>query len=202
MIEDNADLPVQGNISTPKTVASTTIGTGEDETPSSHNVVPGWYVKGIKLVLLSLLLIQVVAMIWGTVETALAAFRQVPNGLLMVLKSLVVNSLLVLALLEVSRTVMAYFILGRVKVTFIVDTVLALLLSEAVVTWFSGEGIERILELIVLILSLAVLRFVAIRYQPARQEGPDFSAHSLALQKLLEVVRRKGNGKKNSGSTE
>ncbi|MDA8059659.1 MAG: phosphate-starvation-inducible PsiE family protein [Leptospirillum sp.] len=152
--------------------------------------------KGVKFVLLSLLLIQVIAMIWGTMETALAAFRQIPNGLLMVLKSLVVNSLLVLALLEVSRTVMAYFMLGRVKVTFIVDTVLALLLSEAVVTWFSGEGVERIIELIILILSLAILRFVAIRYQPPRQEAPDFSAHSLALQKLMEVVRRKGNGKK------
>jgi uncharacterized membrane protein (DUF373 family) len=202
MIEDNADLPGQVTVPIPDAVSSAPTGAGEDEPPSTHNVVPGWYVKGIKLVLLSLLLIQVVAMIWGTVETALAAFRQVPNGLLMVLKSLVVNSLLVLALLEVSRTVMAYFILGRVKVTFIVDTVLALLLSEAVVTWFSGEGIERILELIVLILSLAVLRFVAIRYQPPRQEGPDFSAHSLALQKLLEVVRRKGNGKKNSGATQ
>lgn len=168
----------------------------EDGQAHNQNIVPGWYVKGVKFVLLSLLLIQVIAMIWGTMETALAAFRQIPNGLLMVLKSLVVNSLLVLALLEVSRTVMAYFMLGRVKVTFIVDTVLALLLSEAVVTWFSGEGVERIIELIILILSLAILRFVAIRYQPPRQEAPDFSAHSLALQKLMEVVRRKGNGKK------
>jgi uncharacterized membrane protein (DUF373 family) len=118
----------------------------------------------------------------------------------MVLKSLVVNSLLVLALLEVSRTVMAYFILGRVKVTFIVDTVLALMLSEAVVTWFSGEGMERIFELIILILSLAVLRFVAIRYQPPRQDAPDFSTHSIALQKLMEVLRRKRNSQKNSES--
>ncbi len=164
--------------------------------PSGGNVVPGWYVNGIKLVLLSLLFIQVVAMVWGTIETALAALRQVPNGLLMVLKSLVVNSLLVLALLEVSRTVMAYFILGRVKVTFIVDTVLALLLSEAVVTWFSGEGLPRIIELIFLILSLAILRFVAIRFQPPRQEGPDFSAHSLAIQSLMNKIRSRRNDKK------
>lgn len=200
MIEDHTTSPVDNKISVSEGAAPLPPGSLEDDQQPVHNVVPGWYVKGIKLVLLSLLFIQVVAMIWGTAETALAAFRQVPNGLLMVLKSLVVNSLLVLALLEVSRTVMAYFILGRVKVTFIVDTVLALLLSEAVVTWFSGEGIERIFALMVLILSLAVLRFVAIRYQPPRQEAPDFSAHSLALQKLMEMVRRKGNGKKISGS--
>lgn len=202
MIEENTESSTENKATIPESAISSQHGSGEDEVTPIHNVVPGWYVKGIKLVLLSLLFIQMMAMIWGTAETALAAFRQVPNGLLMVLKSLVVNSLLVLALLEVSRTVMAYFMLGRVKVTFIVDTVLALLLSEAVVTWFSGEGIERIFELIILILSLAVLRFVAIRYQPPRQDAPDFSSQSLVLQKLMEVLRRKGNGKKISGSAE
>lgn len=200
MIEENPESQGEKNPLIDKGPISPRSGSEEDEPSPIHNVVPGWYVKGVKFVLLSLLFIQMVAMIWGTLETALAAFRQVPNGLLMVLKSLVVNSLLVLALLEVSRTVMAYFILGRVKVTFIVDTVLALMLSEAVVTWFSGEGMERIFELIILILSLAVLRFVAIRYQPPRQDAPDFSTHSIALQKLMEVLRRKRNSQKNSES--
>lgn len=128
--------------------------------------IPGWYLKGVKGVLVSLLVIQLGIMIWATIETAFTSVREIPNGLLAVLKTLLVDSLLILALLEVSRTVAAYFTLGRVKITFIVDTVLAVFLSEALVIWFSGESIVRALELVVLLLVLTVMRFVAVRYHP------------------------------------
>lgn len=131
--------------------------------------IPAWYLKGVKGVLISLLVIQLGIMIWATVETALTSVREIPNGLLAVLKTLLVDSLLILALLEVSRTVAAYFTLGRVKITFIVDTVLAVFLSEALVIWFSGESIVRALELVVLLLVLTVMRFVAVRYHPNDQ---------------------------------
>ncbi len=155
---------------------------------------PSWYLMAVKGVLIGLLLIQVCAMIWGTVETARLAIRAVPYGFLDVLKSLIVNSLLVLALLEISRTVVAYFTLGRVKVTFIVDTVLAVFLSEAVVTWFSGESILRAVELLLILLVLMILRIVAIQYQPSKRDTlPEPVSSSPALDRLLARIRKKAS---------
>lgn len=153
---------------------------------------PSWYLKSVKFVLIGLLLIQVTVMIWGTFEAGVLALRAMPYGFLNVLKSLIVNSLLILALVEVSRTVVAYFTLGRVKVTFIVDTVLAVFLSESVVTWFSGESIIRAIELVVILLVLIILRVIAIQYHPSRRDNmPEPVAESQALSRLLASLKNK-----------
>ena len=132
---------------------------------------PSWYLGGVKLVLLTLLLVQFLAMVWGVWETIEQAFIHSRNGLLSMLKSLIVNILLLLALLEVSRTILTYFTLGRVKVTYIVDSVLAVILSETLVTWFSNEPISRYIELVMVLLALTILRVIAIQYHPAGGKG-------------------------------
>lgn len=128
---------------------------------------PSWYLGGVKLVLLTLLLVQFLAMVWGIWETIEQAFIHAQRGLLSLLKSMIVNILLLLALLEVSRTILTYFTLGRVKVTYIVDSVLAVLLSETLVTWFSNEPLSRYVELVMVLLALTILRVIAIRYHPS-----------------------------------
>ena len=127
---------------------------------------PAWYLWGVKIVLLTLLLVQFLAMVWGVWETIEQAFIHSHKGLLSMLKSLIVNILLLLALLEVSRTILTYFTLGRVKVTYIVDSVLAVLLSETLVTWFSNEPLSRYIELVMVLFALTFLRMVAIRFHP------------------------------------
>ncbi|MCL4485400.1 MAG: phosphate-starvation-inducible PsiE family protein [Nitrospirae bacterium] len=128
---------------------------------------PAWYLGGVKLVLLTLLMIMFLSMVWGVWETVEQAIIHARNGLLSMLKSLLVNTLLLLALLEVSRTILTYFTLGRVKVTYIVDSVLAVLLSETLVTWFSNEPLSRYIELVMVLLALTILRVYAIQYHPA-----------------------------------
>ena len=177
--------------------SSRSVDREEDTSPSrppqtTGVMAPSWYLKSVKLVLISLLLIQVIVMIWGTFEAGILAIRAMPYGFLNVLKSLIVNSLLILALVEISRTVVAYFTLGRVKVTFIVDTVLAVFLSEAVVTWFSGESIIRAIELILILLVLMILRVIAIQYHPSRRDNmPEPVAESQALNRLLARLKDK-----------
>ncbi len=177
--------------------SSRSVDREEDTSPSrppqtTGVMAPSWYLKSVKLVLIGLLLIQVIVMIWGTFEAGILAIRAMPYGFLNVLKSLIVNSLLILALVEISRTVVAYFTLGRVKVTFIVDTVLAVFLSEAVVTWFSGESIIRAIELILILLVLMILRVIAIQYHPSRRDNmPEPVAESQALNRLLARLKDK-----------
>lgn len=164
--------------------------------------VPSWYLKGVKGVLIALLVIQLSVMIWATLETAISSLKEIPNGLLSVLKTLLVDSLLILALLEVSRTVAAYFSLGRVKITFIVDTVLAVFLSEALVIWFSGESVVRAIELVILLLVLTVMRFVAVRYHPTGQGETGESPYiSPSLGKLWGSIVKKAKQEEASPKT-
>jgi uncharacterized membrane protein (DUF373 family) len=156
---------------------------------------PAWYMGGVKLVLLTLLLVQFLAMVWGVWETIEQAFIHAHNGLLSMLKSLIVNILLLLALLEVSRTILTYFTLGRVKVTYIVDSVLAVLLSETLVTWFSNEPISRYIELVMVLLALSILRVIAIQYHPVSGGRGSRPFLDPTLAGVWTKIRKKSQGR-------
>jgi len=87
-----------------------------------------------------------------------------------VLQSLLVEFLSVLALVEVFRTVMVYFAEGRVKVTYIIDTVLVVVLTEVMGFWYMPFEPVRVLLMIALVLVLMGGRIVAIRFSPRRRD--------------------------------
>lgn len=84
----------------------------------------------------------------------------------------VVNSLIILALFEVIRTLRAYLELGRVRVTFILDTVIVVLITELMGLWFKKYTIEQVLLSLGVIVTLVALRIVTARYSPTLH-GPD-----------------------------
>jgi len=81
-------------------------------------------------------------------------------------KSLMVDMLTVLALVEILRTALAYFTEGRVKVTYIIDTVIVTVLTEVMAFWYRETEWEKIAMVILLVLSLAFVRIVAVRFSP------------------------------------
>lgn len=85
------------------------------------------------------------------------------------LQELLISSLMVLAFVEVFRTAMAYFVEGRVKVTYLVDTVLVALLTEVLAFWYREVEAQRIWLMIALVLSLFIVRILAIRFSPNRR---------------------------------
>ena len=85
------------------------------------------------------------------------------------LKSILIDSLGVLAMVEVFRTAMTYFIEGRVKVTYIIDTVLVAILTETLAFWYRDVESSRIVLLIALVFSLMLVRILAIRFSPNRR---------------------------------
>jgi hypothetical protein len=54
-----------------------------------------------------------------------------------------------------------------VKVTFIVDTVLVVMLTEVISLWFKGGTWEGIGSMALLLITLGVMRIVTVRYSPA-----------------------------------
>lgn len=83
-------------------------------------------------------------------------------------RKILVDALTVLAMVEVLRTTLAYFTEGRVKVTYIIDTVIVTVLTEVMAFWYQDMEWQQIGMVIALVLSLAGVRIVAVRYSPRR----------------------------------
>lgn len=83
-------------------------------------------------------------------------------------RKILVDALTVLAMVEVLRTALAYFSEGRVKVTYIIDTVIVTVLTEVMAFWYQEMEWEQIAMVIALVLSLAGVRIVAVRFSPRR----------------------------------
>lgn len=126
--------------------------------------------------LLSLLLLVILAgMAYGVARSAFDLFSVggdllSGHGLHEALKQLVVNVLMVLAVVELFRTVKAYFTEGRVKVTYIIDTVLVVVITEIMGFWYREVEIERVALAIALVVALMGVRIMAIRFSPKRRE--------------------------------
>lgn len=78
----------------------------------------------------------------------------------------------VLAMVEVLRTALAYFSEGRVKVTYIIDTVLVTVLTDVLAFWYREMAWQELGMLVALVVSLACVRVVAVRFSPRQvREG-------------------------------
>lgn len=82
------------------------------------------------------------------------------------LRQLLLNVITLLAVIEIVKTVMSYLSDGRVKVTYIVDTVLIVMLNEIISLWFKGPNIQSVSLLGIIISMLIFVRLLAIKFSP------------------------------------
>jgi len=81
-------------------------------------------------------------------------------------RTILIDVLTVMAIVEVLRTALAYFSEGRVKVTYIIDTVMVTVLTEVMAFWYNEMSWQKLTMLISLVLSLALVRIIAVRFSP------------------------------------
>ena len=123
--------------------------------------------------LLSLLIAAILtAILAGTLYTFYDLRQVLMSDFHSAFKTILVDLLTVLALVEVLRTALAYFSEGRVKVTYIIDTVIVTVLTEVMAFWYRDMGWQKLGMVIVLVLFLALVRIIAVRFSPrlAREE--------------------------------
>jgi uncharacterized membrane protein (DUF373 family) len=84
-----------------------------------------------------------------------------------VLQHVLIGVLMLLAIVEVFRTTLAYLTEGRVKVTFIVDTILVVMLTEILSLWLKGGEGTTFTLLLSVIAVLSGVRILAIRFSPS-----------------------------------
>ena len=126
-----------------------------------------FWMKGIKAVLSLLIVTILVGLSGGVLRIFLNLEALFTEPLEQVFRQLIVDTLIILAIVEVFKTTVTYFSEGRVKVTFIVDTILVVMLTEVISEWFKGSDWTELLVLGAILLTLGVMRVLAVRWSPA-----------------------------------
>lgn len=130
------------------------------------------WAKGIKLVLSLLIGTLLVALTGGVIKTFLDIGYLFHSAVEVALRQIIVDTLILLAVVEVLKTALTYFSEGRVKVTFIVDTILVVMLTEVIAQWFKGVQIPQMAVLGAILLTLGTMRVLAVRWSPAHRDDP------------------------------
>ena len=129
-----------------------------------------FWVQGIKVILSLLILTILTALAGGALMTFVGLELLFSQPVEIVLRQVIVNTLILLAIVEVLKTTLTYFSEGRVKVTFIVDTILVVMLTEVISQWFKEAHITQWAILGGIILTLALTRVIAVQWSPTKIE--------------------------------
>lgn len=84
------------------------------------------------------------------------------HGAEMMIKEVVI----MLAALELIRTLQSYLVLGRVKVTFILDAALVVLIGELISLWYREYVTSEVIVNLSVISVLTLLRIITSKYSP------------------------------------
>lgn len=79
-------------------------------------------------------------------------------------EEMIASTVIMLALLEIIRTLQAYLELRRVRLTFILDTALVVLIGELIGLWFKDYTVSKVLLSLTVISTLVVLRIITAKY--------------------------------------
>ncbi len=125
--------------------------------------------EGASRVLLSLLIVAVLTAMLAGIGYTFYDLRLVLGGEAHeAFRTILVDVLTVLAMVEVLRTALAYFSEGRVKVTYIIDTVIVTVLTEIMAFWYRDVPWQKLAMVLAVVISLALVRIVAVRFSPRR----------------------------------
>jgi uncharacterized membrane protein (DUF373 family) len=122
---------------------------------------------GTRCILSLLALTILLALTGGIVKTFLDLRLLLSVDLEVALRQVLVDTLMLLAVVEVLKTILAYCSDGRVRVTFIIDTVLVVMLTEVISRWFTGGDWHQFAVLGGILILLCFMRIVAVRYSPS-----------------------------------
>ena len=137
----------------------------------AKNVSPRSIHKFITSFLLNFLIFVIfVGIFGGTVKTLLDLKSLFTQNVETVIKQSLINILIILALIEVLKTALSYVSEGRVRVTFIIDTVLIVMLNELMSHWFKGGTQTIFITIGGIIILLIGARILAIRYSPDQND--------------------------------
>ncbi len=125
------------------------------------------FLSKILLLLIKLLiLVACLGFLAGVIKTFYELEMIFHDSVEETLRQLLLNVIILLAVVEIIKTALGYINEGRVRVTFVVDTVIIVFLNELISVWFKHPQLELIIMLCATILTLIFIRILAIKYSP------------------------------------
>jgi len=121
----------------------------------------------IRLALSGLLLLILATLVGGILAVGWELRRLFVEDVELVLRHVLIGILILLAVVEVFKTSLAYLTEGRVRVTLIVDTILVVMLTEIISLWLRGGDWRSFALLLAVISVLAGVRVLAVRFSPS-----------------------------------
>lgn len=123
----------------------------------------------IRFVLNILLILLCVALIVGVYKSGLDLYQSLDKPLESILQKMLLDTVFIVALVEIAITVLGYLKDGQVHVRYIVDTILIIMLNEIVTLWFKHPKLEDMIGISIIVLSLALIRISVTRFAPQNQ---------------------------------
>ena len=125
-----------------------------------------WHTRTIQLIVGILMLALYLWIGAGVLSLLLHLPDILKNGWAYVAEHIIIDIVLILAVLELIRILQSYLALGRVKVTFILDVALVVLIGELIGLWYKEYTLLEVGLHIMVIAVLTLLRIVSIRFSP------------------------------------
>ena len=118
--------------------------------------------------ILSILILAILSgMLGGVIITILHLRLLFSMDIEHALRIIIIDVLTILAVLEMFKTTLAYFSEGRVKVTYIIDTVVVVMVTEIMACLFRDIDPYKMGMLTFLVLTLCVMRVFTVKYSPS-----------------------------------
>ncbi len=125
-----------------------------------------WHTRTIQLIV-GILMLALYLWIGAGILSLLLNLPDIPKkGWAYVAEHIIIDIVLILAVLELIRILQSYLALGRVKVTFILDVALVVLIGELIGLWYKEYTLLEVGLHITVIAVLTLLRIVSIRFSP------------------------------------
>lgn len=124
----------------------------------------------IRFLLNILLVIIVIALVVGVIKAGYDLLTTLHDPLEKVLQRMLLDVVFIVALIEITITVLGYLKDGYVHVRYIVDTVLIIMLNEIVSLWFRKSSLEESIGIAIIVAVLAIVRITTVKFSPTYEQ--------------------------------
>lgn len=125
-----------------------------------------WHTRIIGFIVGILMIAIYLWMIAGVVDLVNNLYHSFLNNWSHGAESMIKNVVIILAALELIRICQSYLLIGRVKVTFILDVALVVLIGELISFWYRDYNLPEVISSVIVISTLVALRIITTKFSP------------------------------------
>lgn len=129
-----------------------------------------WHSHIISFIVGLLMLAIYIWMLTGFANLLFNLFHSYPDNWSHGAEKMIKDVVVILASLELIRVLQSYLLIGRVKVTFILDVALVVLIGELISFWYREFNIVEVISSVGVVTALIMLRIVTTKYSPDSHE--------------------------------